>query len=105
MDSYTVQWIATVRGCTTQPQSGTTTRSSSERSFVISDLEEDSDVSVAVSANNPGGSVSASFSTSTLTASMSHCTEMVLDVKRFPLQILVWYRTYKTLLLPLLASQ
>ena len=88
MDSYTVQWTATVRGCNTQPQSGTTTRSRSDRSFVISDLEEDSDVSGTVRANNPGGSVSASFSTSTLTASMSHYTEMVLDVRQFQINYL-----------------
>ena len=84
MDSYTVQWTATVRGCTTQPQSGNTIRSSNERSFVISDLEEDGYVSGTVRANNPGGSVSASFSTSTLTASMSHCVKIFLGIKTFP---------------------
>ena len=89
MDGYTVQWTATVRGCGIQSQGGPIPRSSSERSFVISDLEEDSDVSGSVRANNPGGSVSDSFNTSTLTASMSHCSEMVLDVKLFPLQDLV----------------
>ena len=89
MDNYTVQWTATVRGCGIQSQGGPTNRSSSERSFNISDLEEDSYVSGTVRAHNPGGSVSASFSTSTLTASMSHCTEMVLSVKLFPLQGLV----------------
>ena len=89
MDSYTLQWTATVRGCGIQSQGGPTTRSNSERSFVISDLEEDSDVSGIVRATNSGGSDSASFNTSTLTASMSHCTEMVLDVKLFPLQVLV----------------
>ena len=85
VDSYTVQWNATVRGCGTQSQGGPTS-TGTQRSFVISNLEEDSDVSGTVSSNNPGGSVSASFSTSTLTASMSHCTEMVLDVKLLPLQ-------------------
>ena len=93
MDSYTVQWNATVRECDIQSQGGPTTRSSSERSFAINGLEEDSDVLGTVSANNPGVCVSASFSTSTLTSSMSHCTEMVLDGKLFPLQVLVWYRT------------
>ena len=69
MDSYILQWTATVRGCGIQSQGGPTTRSGSERSFVISNLEEDSTLSVTITALNIRGSASVAYNTNTYIAS------------------------------------
>ena len=73
MESYSVQYTATVRGCNLPSQSRTITIDSTERSFPISRLEENSDVSGSVAAVNIRGRNTASFSTNTFTASVLHC--------------------------------
>ena len=75
MDSYTVQYSASVRGCTgVQPtQGGPITISGTSTMFTIPNLEEDSDVSGTVSAVNIRGTTPATFNTRTTSASMC-CT-------------------------------
>ena len=70
VDSYTVQYSASVRGCSDVPptQGGPTTISSTLRMYEITNLKEDSDISGTIAAVT-GGSASTSFTTSTLTAS------------------------------------
>ncbi len=71
MDSYTVQYSASVRGCSLPLQTGGLTSTGTQRSIAINGLEEDSDVSVTITAVNIRGSTSASvFTTSTTTAGM-----------------------------------
>ena len=72
MDSYTVQYSARVRGCSGVPTLNRLQAdiSRNERSFVINNLEEDSDVSVTLRAVNIRGTNSAAFNTRTTTASM-----------------------------------
>ena len=70
MDSYTVQYSASVRGCNVQPQTGGPTSTGTQRSYTITGLQEDSDVTVTVSAVNIRGTASTMVTTSTLTASM-----------------------------------
>ncbi len=71
VDSYTVQYSASVRGCNPPSQkSGNTSINSTLRNFTITGLEEDSDVSVTIAAVNIRGSNSALVTTNTLTASI-----------------------------------
>ena len=70
MDSYSVEYTATVKRCNRPSQSRTMTIDSTERSFPIKGLEEDSIVSGSVTAVNIRGRRPASFSTGTFTASV-----------------------------------
>ena len=71
VDSYTVQYSASVRGCNVQSQGGPISINSTQRNFTITGLEEDSDVSVIITAVNIRGSTSAPvFTTSTTIAGM-----------------------------------
>ncbi len=71
VDSYTVQYNASVRGCNPPSQKiGNTSINGTLRMFEITNLEEDSDVSVTIMAVNIRGSSSAMVTTNTLTASM-----------------------------------
>ncbi len=62
-------YSASVRGCNVQSQTGGPTPTSS-RSFTINDLEEDSIVSVIITAVNNRGSTPAVITTSTTIAGM-----------------------------------
>ncbi len=77
MDSYTVQYSASVRGCSDVPptQGSPMTISSTLRRFEIINLKEDSEVSGTIAAVNIRETASAPFTTSTLTAS----TQLILD--------------------------
>ncbi len=69
VDSYTVQYNASVRNCSVELV-GPMTISSTVRRFEITNLKEDSEVSVIITAINIRGSNSTLVNTNTLTASM-----------------------------------
>ena len=68
MDSYTVQYSATVKGCNIRSHGGPTSTGGTQRSYTITGLQEDSDVTVTVTAINIGGSSSRTLQTSTTIA-------------------------------------
>ena len=72
MEDYTVQYSASVRGCSDVPPAERVpmTISGTLRRFEITNLEEDSEVSGNITAINIRGRMLASFTTSTLTTSM-----------------------------------
>ena len=71
MDSYTVQYSATVIDCSDiLPSNATIHLDSTTTLFVITGLEENNIVMGNVTAVNIGGTASANFTTNTITASM-----------------------------------
>ena len=79
MDDYTVQYNASIRDCKSVPSltTGSSTIGREERMFEITDLEENSDVSVTLAAVNIVGSSSASVTTTTHTVSM-HMSKIIV---------------------------
>ena len=70
VDSYTVQYSASVRGCSDVPvMMNTMTLGSTTTMFEITGLEEDGIIMGTVDAVNIGGSVSAEFTINTNSAS------------------------------------
>ena len=72
VDSYAVQYSASVRGCSDVPILSDMTIGITMRSHTITSLNESSDVSGTITAVNIRGSTSATFTTNTFTASMCH---------------------------------
>ena len=70
MDSYILEYNATVRGCVDIPptQGGPIIINSTLRMFELTDLEEDSDIAGTITAVNIRGRSSSTFSTMTLSA-------------------------------------
>ena len=69
MDSYTVQYTATMRASNIQSQGGPISLPGTQRNFTISDLEENTDVIATITATNIRGSYSAEIITRTIAAS------------------------------------
>lgn len=71
MDNYTVQYSAHVLNCSDEAptQSGMMTINSNMRIYEITNLEEESDVSITITAINIRGNSTAAFTTTTLGAS------------------------------------
>ena len=83
VDSYTLQYRVTVRGCGPPSQTISQSFTSEQRNDVINSLQEGSDVSGSISAVNIRGSTSATFATSTDTTRMFDCTEKPITTKMF----------------------
>ena len=69
VDSYTVEYRATVRGYGIQSRGGPTS-TGTQTTFTINGLQEDSDVTVTVTASNIRGSSLKTIQTSTTTTGM-----------------------------------
>ena len=69
VDSYTLHYNTTVISCNEIQMHDPVFLSNAIRSYVISGLEEDSEVSGRISLTNPGGSIYTLFTSRTLTAS------------------------------------
>ena len=79
MDNYTVDYTATVRGCSDlAPQSDTITLPGSSRMVNITGLEENSDVGLTVNANNARGSTERPFEGPRRTTMASEYTDFEL---------------------------
>ena len=70
MDNYTIEYTASVRSCSqVMTQNGSTALDGSSRMTSIMDIEEDSIVTVSITAVNTGGTASAVLSKFTSTSS------------------------------------
>ena len=69
VDSYTVSYTYTIRRCGSGPVSGSEEISDGNaRSFTLTDLEEDSDYIISLTANSPAGQLTSNQITVTTTS-------------------------------------